>query len=581
MMTERTRNRPCGADAILLRTRSSLILAILLLANVGWAQETNGGAVVIDGRTLWTINAPRAGLTPGQRAEDTRASILNVAEDEKRRVDDLRELKLESESILLLGRVYIVSVTDDDARAEGRSRETLFAERRQLTIDAVTRYRSDRSVSRLVRSVALSFGAGLAAVVALMLLRWASRRIVQLLTARLTAASFTGPLASLYGIFERSFHLILRFSLRAGTWLLALLIAFSALSYILGLFPATAGLAGTAVSSSLAVVRAMMLSFVSYLPNLAVLSTIGFITYILMRMSKVMAKALDSGMMSIPGFHREWSMPTYGLVKILLVMFALVIAFPYLPGGESPALKGASIFIGVLVSLGSGSAMSNVIAGVILTYMRPFQIGDRVKIADTTGDIIEKSLLVTRIRTIKHVEVIVPNSTVLGGHILNYSAYAKERGLILNTTVTIGYDTPWTTVHPLLIRAALRTPFILADPSPFVFQTSLNDFHISYELNAYTDQPSRMAELYSELHKHIQEEFNTAAVEIMSPTYMSIRAGNTVTIPGADRPTYEPPSFRVRMQTAGARPASDFGRTSRTDSTDNEMRAEETTNRED
>jgi small-conductance mechanosensitive channel len=545
MTTEHTRKRPRGADAILLRTRSILTLVILLLASMALAQEPNGGAVVIDGRTLWTMKAPRAGLTPAQRAEDTRASILNVAEDERRGVDDLRELSLESESILLLGRVYIVSVTDDDARAEGRPRETLFAERRQLTINAVTRYRSDRSLSRLVRSVALSFGAGLAAVFALMLLRWAGRRIVQLLTARLTAASFPGPLASFYAIFERSLHLILRFSVQTGAWLLTLLIAFTAFSYILGLFPATAGLAAMAVSSSLAVVRPLVLSFVSYLPNLAVLSMIGLSTYILMRMSKVMANALDTGAMSIPGFHREWSMPTHGLIKILLVMFALVIAFPYLPGGESPALKGASIFIGVLVSLGSGSAMSNVIAGVILTYMRPFQIGDRVKIADTTGDVIEKSLLVTRIRTIKHVEVIVPNSTVLGGHILNYSACAKERGLILNTTVTIGYDVPWATVQSLLMRAALGTPFILADPSPFIFQTSLNDFHISYELNAYTDQPNRMAELYSELHKHIQEEFNTAGVEIMSPAVMSLRDGNAVATPGLDRPPQQPPLFPI------------------------------------
>jgi small-conductance mechanosensitive channel len=175
--------------------------------------------------------------------------------------------------------------------------------------------------------------------------------------------------------------------------------------------------------------------------------------------------------------------------------------------------------------------MGNVIAGVILTYMRPFKVGDRVQIADTTGDVVEKSLLVTRVRTIKNVEVILPNNAVLGAHILNYSANARKRGLILNTTITLGYDAPWRRVHELLIQAALRTAGIKSSPSPFVLQTSLNDFHISYEINAYTDEASRMAELYSDLHKHIQEEFNHAGVEIMSPSYLALRDGNASTTP--------------------------------------------------
>ncbi|MCX6602307.1 MAG: mechanosensitive ion channel family protein [Acidobacteria bacterium] len=253
--------------------------------------------------------------------------------------------------------------------------------------------------------------------------------------------------------------------------------------------------------------------------------------YALIWVAKQLSLALESGGLTFDGFHQEWAAPTYDLVKFLLILFGLVVAFPYLPGGESPALKGASIFVGVLVSLGSSSAMGNIVAGVILTYMRPFRVGDRVKIADTTGDVLERSLLVTRLRTIRNVEVILPNSSVLGGHILNYSAHAQVKGLILHSTVTLGYDAPWRTVYELMIRAALRTPSILPEPRPFVLQTSLSDSHISYELNAYTNEANRMADLYSELHKNIQEEFNASEVEIMSPLYLAVRDGNPTTTP--------------------------------------------------
>jgi len=183
----------------------------------------------------------------------------------------------------------------------------------------------------------------------------------------------------------------------------------------------------------------------------------------------------------------------------------------------------------------------------VLTYMRPFRVGEYVKIADSTGDVLEKNLLVTRLRTVKNVEVVIPNGAVLGNQILNYSAMARKRGLILNTTVTIGYDAPWRTVHELLNCAARQTDGILADPPPFVLQTALNDFNVSYQLNAYTDRPNDMVDIYSRLHENIQDSFNRAGVEIMSPSYYALRDGNTVTIPESDRPPdYNAPSFRVR-----------------------------------
>jgi small-conductance mechanosensitive channel len=213
-----------------------------------------------------------------------------------------------------------------------------------------------------------------------------------------------------------------------------------------------------------------------------------------------------------------------------VVLLAGVVIFPYLPGAQSPAFQGVSILLGILVTFSSGSALANLFAGILLTYTRAFRIGDRVRVGDTYGDVLEQSLLATRLRTIKNEEVAIPNALVLGAHIINYSAVAKREGLILHTQVTIGYDAPWRQVHNLLLQAARATPRILGTPAPFVWQKSLNDFYVTYELNAYTDHPEVLDDTYAQLHQAIRDAFDAAGVEIMSPHYASLRDGSRSTV---------------------------------------------------
>jgi small-conductance mechanosensitive channel len=210
---------------------------------------------------------------------------------------------------------------------------------------------------------------------------------------------------------------------------------------------------------------------------------------------------------------------------------ALVAAFPYIPGSSSLVFKAISIFVGFLLSLGSTSMASNIISGIVLTYSRGLKVGDRVQVADAVGDVVDRTLLVTRIRTIKNVVITLPNAMVMQNQVNNYSADAESNGLILHTTVTIGYDVPWRQVDQLLVQAALKTPDILESPSPFVLKTSLDDFYISYQLNAYTDQAGKMAVTQSTLHENILDEFNRGGVEIMSPSYFALRDGQQTTIP--------------------------------------------------
>lgn len=182
--------------------------------------------------------------------------------------------------------------------------------------------------------------------------------------------------------------------------------------------------------------------------------------------------------------------------------------------------------------------------------MRPFQIGDRVKIDEIIGDIVSKNLLVTRIRTIKNEDIAVPNGILLNSHTINYSTLAKEKGLIIHSSVTIGYDTPWKIVHELLIKAALNTEGLLKSPEPFVLQKALSDFYVEYEINSYSHDPKNMHNIQAELNKQIQESFFENGVEIMSPHYYALRDGNTVTVPEPKRPAnYEPGFFRFFNQT--------------------------------
>ena len=327
---------------------------------------------------------------------------------------------------------------------------------------------------------------------------------------------------------------------------IAFLIYFYATS-LLGFFPWTRKLSFALLGYFVTPIATIGATFTSALPDIIAIAVIVLVTRYIIKLIHMFFVGIERGAISFSGFHLEWATPTYKIVRFLVLIFAAVAIFPYIPGSQSEAFKGISVFLGVLVSLGAAGSISNIVAGVVLTYMRPFQVADRVKIADTVGDVTEKTLLVTRIRTIKNVDITIPNSLILGAHIVNYSSISLSPGaLVLNTSVTIGYDVPWRTVHDLLKQAAIATTNVLADPEPFVLQTALNDFNVAYELNAYTGAPNKMAVTYSDLHQNIQDKFNEAGVEIMSPHYTQIRDGNKTAIPDQYLPkTYQAPGIRV------------------------------------
>jgi small-conductance mechanosensitive channel len=270
---------------------------------------------------------------------------------------------------------------------------------------------------------------------------------------------------------------------------------------------------------------------INFLPHLFFILVIIFFTRYIIRVIEDISEDIEVDKFVLKGFPKDWAAPTRKLVSVIIWALAIVMIFPHIPGSSSPAFKGVSIFIGVLFSLGSTSAVANIVAGIVITYMRAYQIGDRVQIGETTGDVVDKTLLVTKIRTIKNIEVSIPNAMIINDQMTNYTNNAKEKGIILNTIVSIGYDVKWDLAEKLLLRAARKTRLLQKDPKPFVLQTSLDDSYVSYEINVYTKQAAKMSFIYSELNKNILNVFDDAGIEILSPKYVASRDGNMSTVP--------------------------------------------------
>ena len=259
--------------------------------------------------------------------------------------------------------------------------------------------------------------------------------------------------------------------------------------------------------------------FVAHIPSLVFLVVLFFVFRLTLRLIRLFFDAVERRTVTLASFDPDWAQPTYKIIRILVVAFGLIVAYPYIPGSESAAFRGVSLFIGIVFSLGSSSAISNIIAGYMMTYRRAFKVGDRVKIGETVGEVIEMRLQVTHLRSLKNEEIVVPNSQILATEVVNYSSLARTQGLILHTEVGIGYETPWRQVEAMLIQAAERTQGLSTDPPPFVLQKKLGDFAITYELNVYCTDVPAMMRLYTALHRNILDVFNEYGVQIMTPAY--------------------------------------------------------------
>ena len=441
----------------------------------------------------------------------------------------------------------IMSVLDADAKAEN-STMTNIANRNLAKIKSAIIYQNE-NYSQLPKRI--GYTALLVLIIGLILFLTAKIfNFIKNYVVKNRAKYFKGVHYNSIKILSPEKQLILLLRIFSVIKIITLiLIVYLSLPVLFSIFPATKDYTTTLLRWILTPAKSAFMGFVGFLPSLFTIIVIIIIFKYSLKIIKFFFYEIKSENIKINGFYSDWALPTFNVIRLLMYAFMLVIIFPYLPGSDSPIFKGVSVFVGVLFSLGSSNAIANMVAGLVITYMRPFKIGDYIKIGDVSGEVIEKTALVTRIRTPKFEDITIPNATVLSSTSTNYSANTNQatNGLLIHTTVTIGYDVPWKDIHAALIDAALKTEMTEKEPAPFVLQTSLDDFYVSYQINVYTKEPTKQPRIYSSLHQNIQDSFNAAGIEIMSPHYSALRDGNTTTIPpNYLKEDYESPVFNIK-----------------------------------
>jgi len=499
--------------------------------------------------TLFVVHSNIGESTPEERANHIAKKIKNLQYDDFLKIDSIVVIKSDNTFDIVYGETIIMRISAADAMWYDKSTFDLANELSTKIKDSIIEAKKENTLFKRIQRLGLA----LLVIGLLWLIIWLIGRGNALLLRYINKNQYKWLKKVSYKDYtfltkERVMKINL-FLLKILRWFLYALLIYITLPIIFSIFPFSRNWSHALFQLIWTPFKDVLVAVWEYLPNLFTILVIYFVMKYFIRFVKYIFSEIESEKLKISGFYNDWAMPTFSIVKLLLYAFMLVLIFPYLPGSDSDIFKGVTIFIGVLFSLGSSSAIGNMIAGLMITYMRPFKIGDRIKIASVTGDVVEKTLLVTRVRTIKNEVITIPNSSVLSGNTTNYTIEANGRGLIIHTTVTIGYDVPWKDMHQALIDAALKTEMILKDPKPFVWQTSLDDFYVSYQINAYTKEASKQGGLYSNLHENIQNVCNERGIEILSPHYRAERDGNMTTIPSHYlSKEYKAPSFKVKLE---------------------------------
>ena len=495
---------------------------------------TPGVPVVVEGDTLYYLFAKRGGHTPQQRAEMNAAAITELGKQFGLQPDSVYTESSDIVTDLMYGNKVLASFIDQDGLWEGCSRDQLAVAKRKVIVEKLKVMKDEHSLwqlgKRILYFILVIIGQYLLFKLTTWLFNKLKVRIQRLKDTKLKPISIQD-----YELLDtqKQVNLLVFLAnlLRYAVMLLQLVLT---VPLLFSIFPQTKDLAYKLFSYIWDPIKSIFLGIVEYVPNLFTIFVIWLAVKYLVRLVRYLASEIQSERLKIGGFYADWAMPTFHIVRFLLYAFMIAMIYPYLPGSKSGVFQGISVFVGLIVSLGSSTVIGNIIAGLVITYMRPFKLGDRIKLNDTTGNVIEKTPLVTRIRTPKNEVVTIPNSFIMSSHTVNFSQSARDYGLIIHSEVSVGYDIPWRKTHQLLVEAALNTPGVVDDPRPFVLETSLQDYYPVYQVNAYIKDANQLAQVYSDLHQNIQNRFNEEGIEIMSPHYIATRDGSATTIPKDD-----------------------------------------------
>jgi len=509
-------------------------------------EKSIGQPVTLTRDTLFLVFTKRGDSSPKERAASIAAKILLISDNDLFNIDSLVINESLNSTDIIYQEIIVMSISKVDELWMGRTQLELATEYLEIIKIHILKRIEEKSLSKQLIRILMVIGISILLYIFILLINRLHKKIK---VALIEGSSLYNRLSiNNYSFISKEyFNRILLLLIGFIKWSLFSILVYFYLVFSFELYPSTRHLTTKLLQMIQTPLKNISEAFLDYLPNLFVVLIIYFLFRFLIKGMRFIFNDIENGKLKIPGFYPDFASPSFKLIRFLLYIFMIVLIYPYLPGSDSNIFKGASVFVGLLFSIGSSSALSNIVAGLVITYMRSFRINDRIKIGDLTGDVIEKSLLNIRLRTSKNEEITIPNSTVLSSNTINYTTNSIDKGLILHSTITLGYDVDWKKVYAALIEAGLKTNLVLKDPSPFILQTSLDDFYVSYQLNIYTNHPNKKNRIISELHENIQDSCNEHGIEILSPHYNSLRDGSTQAVPEKYIPeNYQPPYFTVR-----------------------------------
>ncbi|ACK66864.1 MscS Mechanosensitive ion channel [Rippkaea orientalis PCC 8801] len=509
-------------------------IPIVIAQSTPSSTDSGKAPVTLDGETLFVFTKPLGTISVEERAKNVSRRLQQFADSETLSVDDMNIDIGDTEGVgipitaVSVGNIPLITITKQDALAATKSRSVLVKEYVEIIKDAVTRYREKRTFQNTIRSLIFAIIATIISLVILFIIQNVFAKINQKLD--LWGTTYIQPVR--IGTFElikaNQLDNVVHFIARIIQIIAILGLVVAYCIFVLSQFIWTRSLAATFVDYLSKTFQTVWQAFINYVPNLLVIITVILIAWFFLRVSKTLFDELRQENISLPGFYPEWALPTYRLVTTGIVVLAAIIIVPLLPGFNSPAFQGISVFLGLLFSLGSTSVIANVVSGTILIYTRAFRVGDYITIGDTTGQVLETTLLVTRILTVTNVVISIPNSEIITTSISNWSFSSQELNLplIVRTPVYLGYEVPWKQAYNALIQAAVQTKGISQSPPPFVIQEALNEVYVTYQLSVYVNWEyfkgkslKEFEQTRSKLHENIRECCQEAGIRIFAPSY--------------------------------------------------------------
>jgi len=480
--------------------------------------ESVAAPLVFQADTITTFRATIRGTSPSRRAEIALDRLEALHPDQM--LLPVRVEPIEKGSVVLVGDLFAFLVLGEDVDSRsGQTHVQAAEEARQKLSLALAERVELMSASRRWRSVGEAIAGTIALLVLITILARISRFALKWMKSQSEAHRELLRLGDVD--FIAQFSIALTWIARIATQIGVLVVITVWVIFVLNRFPETQRWGIAARSSLFGILHDFQRSVLRSIPGILAIALIILLTRFVTRIINDLFAGVERVTLRLPGIHPETAGATRRLVTVLIWLFAVVVAYPFVPGSDSAAFQGISVFLGLIVTLGSSGIVGHMMSGLVVVYSRALQRGDLVRVGDIEGIVTEVGTLSIKVSNAIKEEFTIPNTVIVGTVVKNYSRLSRNSGIPMTTSVTIGYGAPWRVVHEMLIAAAKRTPGVLETPAPIVFQSNLSEFYVQYQVVVRIEKPETRIATLNSLHQNIQDIFNERGVQIMVPAFES------------------------------------------------------------